>query len=256
MNASILRIPLLPHDYNLWSLSQSLANSWADDLADMGQGQSCYTGHTSSLSGEYLYQVWNGSLQWKESYCMVQCPIFWQSHEQIVKSWADDIEDISQGQVIIHETPWLVVYNCTKYDKDPSNRRKTRMSRRKCHHLKSPQSLTVSSASRSCIVVVFYIRASYWLPSLSFHDNRASHSWDTIWPWKFKVKGTPVSAASRWLISLVFHIRPSNRLPSLSFHDNRASHSWDTICPWKFKVKGQGQRYPSQCRVQLTHSFT
>ena len=23
---------------------------------------------------------------------------------------------------------------------------------------------------------------SYWLPSLSFHDNRASHSRDTIWP--------------------------------------------------------------------------
>ena len=27
------------------------------------------------------------------------------------------------------------------------------------------------------------------LPSLSFHDNRASYSWDTIWPWKFKFKG-------------------------------------------------------------------
>ena len=30
-------------------------------------------------------------------------------------------------------------------------------------------------------------------------------------------------------------------------------HSWDTICPWKFKAKVQGQRYPSQCSVQLTH---
>ena len=70
---------------------------------------------------------------------------------------------------------------------------------------------------------------------------------------KVKVKGTPVSAASRWLISLVFHIRASYPLPSLSFHDIRASHSWDTIWPWKFKVKGQGQRYPSQCSVQLTH---
>ena len=48
--------------------------------------------------------------------------------------------------------------------------------------------LTVSSASRSHMVV-FYIRASYWLPSLSFLDNRASHSRDTIWPWQSKVKG-------------------------------------------------------------------
>ena len=39
------------------------------------------------------------------------------------------------------------------------------------------------------IMVVFYIRASYRLLSLSFHDNQASHSRDTIWPWKFKVKG-------------------------------------------------------------------
>ena len=70
---------------------------------------------------------------------------------------------------------------------------------------------------------------------------------------KLKVKGTPVSTASSWLIYLVFHIRESHRLPFVSFHDNRASHSRDTIWPSKFKVKGQGQRYPSQRSVQLTH---
>ena len=84
---------------------------------------------------------------------------------------------------------------------------------------------------------MFYIRASYWLPSLSFHENRASNSLDTISPWKFKVKGTPVSAASSWLIFLVFHINSSYRLSSLSFHGNRASLSRDTIWPWKFKVE-------------------
>ena len=115
------------------------------------------------------------------------------------------------------------------------------------------KSTPVSAASCWLISLVFHIRASHRPPSPSFYDILASHSRDTIWPWQFKVKGTPVSAASRWLISLAFHIRPSYRLPSLSFHDNRASHSWDTICPWKFKVKGQGQRYPSQCSVQLTH---
>ena len=97
------------------------------------------------------------------------------------------------------------------------------MSRRKRRHLKSPRSLTnqrkvkgtpVSAASFSLISLVFHVRVSYQLPSPSFHDNRASHSRDTIWPWKFKVKvkGTPVSAASSWLISLVFHIRASYRL--------------------------------------------
>ena len=91
---------------------------------------------------------------------------------------------------------------------------------------------------------MFHIKASYWLPSLLFHDNRASHSRDTIWPWKFKVKvkSTPVSAVSSWLISLVFHIRASYRLLSHSFHDKRASHSWDTIdlknLRSKVKVKG------------------
>ena len=112
---------------------------------------------------------------------------------------------------------------------------------------------------RGHLVAVFHIRVSYRLPYLSFHGNQASHSRDTIWPWrsKVKVKSTSVSAASSWLISLVVHIRPSYRLPSLSFHDNRASHSRDTICPWrskvKVKVKYQGKKYPSQRSIQLTH---
>ena len=79
----------------------------------------------------------------------------------------------------------------------------TRMSRRKRRHLKSPRSLTDSSASRS-------------------HSGCLLHQGILL-------------------------------TPSLSFHDNRASHSRDTIWPWKFTVKGQGQRYPSQCSVQLTH---
>ena len=54
-------------------------------------------------------------------------------------------------------------------------------------------------------------------------------------------------------IVLVFQGILSTPIPSLSFHDNGASHSRDTIWTWKFKVKGQGQRYPSQGSVQLTH---
>ena len=57
----------------------------------------------------------------------------------------------------------------------------------------------VSAAYSWLISLVFHIRASNRFPSPLFHDNRASHSRDIIWPWKFKVKGTPVSAASSWL---------------------------------------------------------
>ena len=119
------------------------------------------------------------------------------------------------------------------------------------------KSTPVSAVSSWLISLVFHIRASYRLLSLSFHDNRASHPELQFecknCRSKVKFKGTPVSAASSWLISLVFHIRASYRLLSLSFHDHRASHCQDIIWPWKFKVKGQGQSYTSQCGIQLTH---
>ena len=129
------------------------------------------------------------------------------------------------------------------------------MSGRKCRHLRSPRSLTVSSALRSysgCVLhrgIDFYPFRSMAItppiPNIQF-DLENSRS-------KVKVKYTPVSAASCWLIPLVFHIRASHRLPIPLFHDNRASHSRDTIWPWKFKVKGQSQRYPSQHSIKLTH---
>ena len=85
----------------------------------------------------------------------------------------------------------------------------------------------VSAASHWLISLVFHIRSSYRLPSLSFHDNdnRTSHSRDTIWPpipeiqfdlensrskSKVKVKCTLVSIASSWLISFLFHINWTN----------------------------------------------
>ena len=51
------------------------------------------------------------------------------------------------------------------------------------------RSTVPQSAFSWLISLVFHIRASYRLPSLSFHDNRVSHLRDTILPWKFKVKG-------------------------------------------------------------------
>ena len=139
------------------------------------------------------------------------------------------------------------------------------------------------SLPRGPIAVVFYIKASFRLPS-----SRP----------KVKVKGTPVSAASCWLISMLFHIRapvpffpwqsglqfprynltlkiqgqryPNQRCIQLTHFLSVSQqgilstpipfvpwqsgpHSRDTIWPWKFKVKGQGQRYISQRRIQLTH---
>ena len=47
----------------------------------------------------------------------------------------------------------------------------------------------VSAVYSWLISLVFHIRASDRPPSLSFHDNRASHSYDTVCSWNFKVKG-------------------------------------------------------------------
>ena len=73
---------------------------------------------------------------------------------------------------------------------------------------------------------MFYIRACYPLPSLSFHTTigppipeiQFGHENSRS---KVKVEGTPVSTVSCWLICLVFHIRASYRLPSPSFHEVR-----------------------------------
>ena len=57
----------------------------------------------------------------------------------------------------------------------------------------------VSAASRWLISLVFHIRASYRLPSLSFHDNRASHIRDRIWQKhsRSKVKGQSQRSRSK-----------------------------------------------------------
>ena len=115
-------------------------------------------------------------------------------------------------------------------------------------HLKSPWSLTVSTALRSHMWLCFTsrhcmdshpFRSMTIRPPISKKQFNLENSRS-----KIKVKDTPVNAVSCWIISLVFNIRASYQLPSPSFHDNRASYSRDIIWLWKFKVKGQGQRYP------------
>ena len=69
----------------------------------------------------------------------------------------------------------------------------------------------VSEASCWLISLVFHIRASYQLPSPSFHDNRVSHSWDRSWPWKFKVKGKGQGYPSQRSIKLTHFLSVSHQ---------------------------------------------
>ena len=100
----------------------------------------------------------------------------------------------------------------------------------------------VSAASSWLISSVFYIRASYRLLSLSFHDNRASLFRDTIWPWKFKV-----SVVSSWIISSCFtsfaptipkicQIECSTRETDFKFHEKK-------LLKTKFR-QNLGKRFP------------
>ena len=61
------------------------------------------------------------------------------------------------------------------------------------------------------IVVVFHLRASYWLLFLSFNDNWFSHSWDTIRPWKFKVKGQGQRHPSQSSVQLTHFLSASHQ---------------------------------------------
>ena len=77
------------------------------------------------------------------------------------------------------------------------------------------------------------------LTSLSFHVNRASHSWVTTFS-KFDLE----NQGWRWWVRSQFKLimgLTSYRLTSLSFHVNRPSHSWEfsifKIWPWKSRVK-------------------
>ena len=73
----------------------------------------------------------------------------------------------------------------------------------------------VSAASSWLISLVFHIRASYRIPSLSVLDNRASHSRDTIWPWQFKVKGQRQRYPSQRSIQLRHFLFVSHQLDQL-----------------------------------------
>ena len=92
---------------------------------------------------------------------------------------------------------------------------------------------------------------------LPCHDNRASYSHDTIWFWKFKVKGQGQRYSSQRSVQMTHFLSVSHQgilttpIPFVPWQSGLPFR--DTIWPWKFKVNGQGQAYPSQRSIQLTH---
>ena len=122
----------------------------------------------------------------------------------------------------------------------------------KRRHLKSPRSLTVSSASRSHSGCVLH-QGILLTPIPFVHDNRASHSRDTIWPWKFKVKGKGQKYPSQRGVLLTYFLNVS--------HQGILSTPVPFI-PWRsglpfprynLTLTIQGQRYPSQGSIQMTN---
>ena len=84
--------------------------------------------------------------------------------------------DLDRCRFLIHEVPWYLhevfpgqcpCSYCVKLDISIARRR-----------LKSPQSLSGTSAHPTMVTLVNIMVMNGWLTSFSFHVNRPSHSWD------------------------------------------------------------------------------
>ena len=97
--------------------------------------------------------------------------------------------------------------------------------------LKSPRSLSGTSAHHIMVTPVNIMVMNWWLTSFSFHVNRPSHSWDIAisdsdletprsrsWVWS---RGNVIQSAQYHINSLPFHftsIRPTN--PEIQLFQN------------------------------------
>ena len=112
--------------------------------------------------------------------------------------------------------------------------------------LKSPLSLSGTSAHPTMVTLVNIMVMKGWVTSFSFPVNRLSHSWDkAISDSRVKVKVMGVVKGQGHTIGPV-----SYKLTSFSFHFNQTNNSWDRAI-FKFdletskvkvmsEVKGQG----------------
>ena len=133
--------------------------------------------------------------------------------------------------------PWTLLRNYT--------------SRRKCRHLKSPRSVTVSSASRSHSGCVSH-QSILSIPIPLFHDNSPFPS--PRYNLTLKIQGQRYP--SQRSIQLTHFLSVSHQgipLTPVPFAPWQSGLPFLRIWPWKLKVKGEGQRYPSQRSIQLTH---
>ena len=117
--------------------------------------------------------------------------------------------------------------------------------------LKSPQSLSGTSAHPTMVTLVYIMVMNGWLTSFSFHVNQLSHSWDIAisdfdleisttgsrsWVWS---KGKVIQSAQYHINSLHFHFTSiSPTIPEIELFRNftlkhSRSKSW---VRWKVKV--------------------
>ena len=130
--------------------------------------------------------------------------------------------------------------------------------------LKSPRSLSSTSAHHIMVTLVNIMVMNWWLTSFSFHVNRPPHSWDTAI--SDSDLETPKSTSWVWSRAMSYSRPVSYQLTSFSFHINQTNNSWDTAIS-KFdlerskvkvtsEVKGQGHMlYPvsNRCTSFLFH---
>ena len=123
--------------------------------------------------------------------------------------------------------------------------------------LKSPQSLSGTSAHPTMVTLVNIMVMNGWLTSFSFHVNRPSHSWDKAisdsdldistprwrsWVWS---KGKVIQSAQ-------YHIK-SLRLHSHQSDQNFLRESYFEIWPWN--IQGQGYEWGQRSRSHIVPSI-
>ena len=114
--------------------------------------------------------------------------------------------------------------------------------------LKSPRSLSGTSAHHTMVTLVNIMVMNWWLTSFSFHVNRSPHSWDLAisdsdletprsrsWVWS---RGNVIQSAQYHINSL-----------SISFHMNQTNNSRDTAIS-KFDLETSNAKVMSEVKSQ------
>ena len=136
--------------------------------------------------------------------------------------------------------------NNSKLDMSPARR-----------HLKSPQSLSGTSAHPTMVTLVNTMVLNGWLTSFSFHVNRPSHSWDkAISDSDLKIS-TPRSSSWVWSKGKVIK-SPSIILTHFVFISHQSDQqfmrkSYFEIWPWN--IQGQGHEWGQRSRSHIVPSI-